>query len=122
MRVDRLVGARAMDQNVKKKIRPGTIELAPDECSIVVHYESETSYLDGEGGVVRVDRKPNMKRIRVKSLSERSNIESLAREVVDKCRLISESRLPLVERLLHQLRQRDFDSAVGARGLAAGGR
>lgn len=101
------------EPNVKKKLRPGTIELAPDECSIVVHYESEATYLDNDGNVLRVERKPNMKRIRVKSLTERSNIESLAREVVDKCRLISEAKLPLVERLLHQLRQRDFMSDVG---------
>ena len=97
---------------MRKKLRPGVIELAPDECSIVVHYESETTYMDDSGNVIRVERKPNMKRIRVKTLTERSNIEALAREVVEKCRLISESKLPIVERLLHQLRQRDFASEV----------
>ena len=74
--------------------------------------QCETSHLDNVGNVLKIDRKPNMKRIRLKSLNERSNIEALAKEVVEKCKLISQNKLPLVVKLLYQLRQRDFMSHV----------
>lgn len=45
-------------------------------------------------------------RIRLKSLNSNTDIASLARKVVEECRLISPSRLPEVEQLLFYLQNR----------------
>lgn len=45
-------------------------------------------------------------RIRLKSLNTSTDIASLARKVVEECRLISPSRLPEVEQLLFYLQNR----------------
>uniref|UniRef100_A0A671PLB3 Kinesin-associated protein 3-like n=1 Tax=Sinocyclocheilus anshuiensis TaxID=1608454 RepID=A0A671PLB3_9TELE len=47
-----------------------------------------------------------LKRIRLKSLTSNTDIASLARKVVEECRLISPSRLPEVEQLLFYLQNR----------------
>uniref|UniRef100_A0A8C2I5K8 Kinesin-associated protein 3a n=1 Tax=Cyprinus carpio TaxID=7962 RepID=A0A8C2I5K8_CYPCA len=47
-----------------------------------------------------------LKRIRLKSLNSNTDIASLARKVVEECRLISPSRLPEVEQLLFYLQNR----------------
>jgi len=45
-------------------------------------------------------------RIRLKSLNESTDISALAKEVVEKCKLIHISKLPEVEQLLYYLQNR----------------
>ena len=52
-------------------------------------------------------------RIRLKSLDGSTNIQILAKEIVDKCKLIHPSRLPEVEQLLYYLQQRKNAGGVG---------
>ncbi len=45
-------------------------------------------------------------RIRVKSLNANTDIAKLAKEIIDKCKLIHPSKLPEVEQLLYYLQNR----------------
>ncbi|KAJ8300221.1 hypothetical protein KUTeg_021740 [Tegillarca granosa] len=47
-----------------------------------------------------------LKRIRVKSLNPNSDLSSLAKEIINKCKLIHPSKLPEVEQLLYYLQNR----------------
>eukprot|EP00899_Mesostigma_viride_P023928 jgi/Mesvir1/471/Mv11346-RA.1 len=96
--------------DVKKKIRPGKIELDPEDCAIIVHYEVEATVLDDSGNVVASDKKPSEKKIKVKTLNQHSNISALAQDIIDKCKLISKSKLRTVEDLLYELQRRETDT------------
>ena len=50
---------------------------------------------------------PSLRSIRLKALSEHSNIPILAQEIVDRCDLINESHLSQVIDLLYELQERD---------------
>ena len=52
-------------------------------------------------------------RIRVRSLNSATDIAVLAREVVDKCKLIHPSKLPEVEQLLYYLQNRKETAPSG---------
>ena len=45
-------------------------------------------------------------RIRIKSLNEKTDISALAKEIVERCKLIHASKLPEVEQLLYYLQNR----------------
>ena len=45
-------------------------------------------------------------RIRVKSLNANTDISTLAKEIIEKCKLIHPSKLPEVEQLLYYLQKR----------------
>ena len=45
-------------------------------------------------------------RIRVKSLNANTDIATLAKEIIDRCKLIHPSKLPEVEQLLYYLQNR----------------
>eukprot|EP00292_Cryptomonas_paramecium_P004280 CAMPEP_0113720002 /NCGR_PEP_ID=MMETSP0038_2-20120614/36189_1 /TAXON_ID=2898 /ORGANISM="Cryptomonas paramecium" /LENGTH=669 /DNA_ID=CAMNT_0000648559 /DNA_START=27 /DNA_END=2033 /DNA_ORIENTATION=+ /assembly_acc=CAM_ASM_000170 len=81
--------------------------------AILVHYESE-EVIDG-----RVEKKKSVKKIRVNSLSVTSNIQEVAEDVVDKCKLISKSRIHLVVEVLETLVQRQ--QQVNGGGFGGGG-
>ncbi|GBG72063.1 hypothetical protein CBR_g10998 [Chara braunii] len=91
---------------LKRRIRPGLIELVPDDSAIIVHYEVEASVLRPDGNTVVVEKKPSEKRIKVKGLTATSDITALASEIVSKCKVLTQSKTPQVEQLLHQLLQR----------------
>jgi len=53
-------------------------------------------------------------RIRVKTLNEKSDVKALAKEIIDKCKLIHPSKILEVEQLLFYLQNRkDTGSAKG---------
>ena len=55
--------------------------------------------------------------IRVKNLHENSDLTVLAREIIDKCKLIHPAKLPEVEQLLYYLQNRkETAPAKGTRG------
>ncbi|XP_072547506.1 kinesin-associated protein 3b isoform X3 [Salminus brasiliensis] len=93
-------------QYLKRKVKPGNIDVHPTEKAIVVHYEVEASILGEKGGAVHEERKECQKIIRLKSLNASTDVASLARKVVEECKLIHPSKLAEVEHLLFYLQNR----------------
>ena len=105
---------------LKKRIRPTAIVLDDSECTIVVRYQVDYVKHHGTEAERVVERKEGTKRINVKALNEYSNIPLLAKDVVKKCKLIKESKVPLVEQLLYKLRDRSHGGGAGLASAAAG--
>lgn len=95
-----------MSGELKKKIRPGSIQLHPEEQALVVNYEAQEILLLPDGGQQLQSSKPSTKKISVKTLSSKSNIPLLASEIIDKCKLIHSSKLGQVQDLLQELLDR----------------
>ncbi|GFH09314.1 uncharacterized protein HaLaN_04424, partial [Haematococcus lacustris] len=72
--------------DVKKKIKPGQMELHPEELAIVVNYEVQEIQTQPDGTQQLLNREQTNKKITVKSLNESSNVAQLAQEIVDKCK------------------------------------
>ena len=62
-------------------------------------FEAAFPAATGLGEPIVAERQDNTKRIKLKTLNENTNIPRLAQEMVEKCKLIHPSKLPLVERL-----------------------
>uniref|UniRef100_A0A3B4VKD2 Kinesin-associated protein 3a n=1 Tax=Seriola dumerili TaxID=41447 RepID=A0A3B4VKD2_SERDU len=78
---------------LKRRVKGCTLDVHPTEKALVVQYEVEATIL-GELGVPMVgERKECQKIIRLKSLNANTDISSLARKVVEECRLIHPSKL-----------------------------
>ena len=90
---------------MRRKVKAGLIEADHADCAIVVHYEVEATVLGDMGEPIVAERQDNVKRIKLKTLNENTNIARLAQEMVEKCKLIHPSKLPLVERLLEELQE-----------------
>ncbi|KAJ3038924.1 Kinesin-associated protein 3, partial [Rhizophlyctis rosea] len=91
---------------LKKKIIPGHIDVHPTDMALIVHYTVQASILGEDGAPVAGDRKSMQKIIRLKSLHPQSDLSSLAREVVSKCKLIHPSKVGDVEQVLYYLVKR----------------
>uniref|UniRef100_A0A8D2Q1E0 Kinesin associated protein 3 n=1 Tax=Zosterops lateralis melanops TaxID=1220523 RepID=A0A8D2Q1E0_ZOSLA len=94
------------------KVKGGHIDVHPHEKALVVHYEVEATILGEMGDPMLGERKGCQKIIRLKSLNANTDICSLARKVVEECKLIHPSKLAEVEQLLYYLRNRKDTSAV----------
>ena len=90
---------------MRRKVKAGLIEADHEECAIVVHYEIEATVLGEAGEPIVAERSENVKVIRLKTLTDSSDIERLAGAILSKCKLIHESKLGRVEDLLRQLQQ-----------------
>eukprot|EP01116_Phalansterium_solitarium_P022526 TRINITY_DN746_c0_g1_i1.p1 TRINITY_DN746_c0_g1~~TRINITY_DN746_c0_g1_i1.p1 ORF type:complete len:717 (+),score=121.49 TRINITY_DN746_c0_g1_i1:151-2301(+) len=103
---------------MRKKVVTGEIEADYENMCIMVHYELEVTIIDEDGRPVRSETKRDVKRIRLQSLSDNSNIPLLAEEIIDKCKLIHKSKRPLIEALVTSLKERkvEDDRSLG-RGL-----
>jgi len=53
-----------------------------------------------------------LSRIRVKTLNEKSDVKALAKEIIDKCKLIHPSKILEVEQLLFYLQNRKDTTTV----------
>ena len=73
---------------MRRKVKAGHIEADHEECSIIVHYEVEATVLGELGEPIVAERQENTKRIKLKTLSENTNIPRLAEEILEKCKLI----------------------------------
>ncbi|XP_062308257.1 kinesin-associated protein 3a [Osmerus eperlanus] len=91
---------------LKRKIKGGSLDVHPTEKALVVQYEVEATILGETGDPMIGERKECQKIIRLKSLNVNTDIASLARKVVEECRLIQPSKLPEVEQLLFYLQNR----------------
>ncbi|THD19439.1 Kinesin-associated protein 3 [Fasciola hepatica] len=97
---------------LKRKIRGGSIDVHPTEKALIVHYETEATILGELGNPVVGDRKECQKVIRVKNLNENTDVPELARKIVDNCKLISETKIPQIEHLLHYLLKRKDNAST----------
>ncbi|XP_063057335.1 kinesin-associated protein 3a isoform X2 [Engraulis encrasicolus] len=88
---------------LKRKVKGGSLDVHPTEKALVVQYEVEATILGEMGDPVVGDRKECQKIIRLKSLNANTDTASLARKVVEECRLIHPSRVNEVEHLLKYL-------------------
>lgn len=88
--------------------------LADDDTAILVHYELEGQMYAADGVTVVTERSNATKRIKVKTIGATTDIEGLAAEIVDKCKLIHHSKIPKVEGLLRDLRDREAGGGVRA--------
>ncbi|XP_026871723.2 kinesin-associated protein 3a isoform X1 [Electrophorus electricus] len=91
---------------LKRKVKAGSLDVHPTEKALVVQYEVEATILGELGDPMLGERKACQKLIRLKSLNSSTDIGSLARKVVEECKLISPSKLPEVEQLLFYLQNR----------------
>ncbi|XP_053980137.1 kinesin-associated protein 3 isoform X5 [Hylaeus volcanicus] len=91
---------------LKRKVRSGTLDVHPTEKALVVNYDVEALILGQLGDPMLGDRKECQKIIRLKSLNADTNVSLLAKEVIEKCSLIHESKLREVEQLIYYLQNR----------------
>ncbi|KAM4628521.1 kinesin-associated protein 3a [Polymixia lowei] len=91
---------------LKRKVKSASLDVHPTEKALVVQYEVEATILGELGDPMIGERKVCQKIIRLKSLNANTDIASLARKVVEECRLIHPSKLPEVEQLLYYLQNR----------------
>ena len=106
---------------MRRKVKAGLIEVDHADCAIVVHYEVEATVLGDLGEPIVAERQDNTKRIKLKTLNENTNIPRLAQEMVEKCKLIHPSKLPLVEKLLEELQHHQIQKERGAAQSQGGG-
>ncbi|KAM5144041.1 kinesin-associated protein 3 isoform 3-T3 [Callospermophilus lateralis] len=97
---------------LKRKVKGGNIDVHPSEKALIVQYEVEATILGEMGDPMLGERKECQKIIRLKSLNANTDITSLARKVVEECKLIHPSKLNEVEQLLYYLQNRR-DSLTG---------
>ena len=79
--------------------------------TLLVHYTVEATVLGEDGEEIESRTSDNVKRIRLTSLTSNSDIKALAREIVDKCKLIHPSKVGKVQKLLAQLQDRAADGS-----------
>ncbi|XP_076662168.1 kinesin associated protein 3 isoform X1 [Halictus rubicundus] len=91
---------------LKRKVRSGSLDVHPTEKALVVNYDVEALILGELGDPMLGDRKECQKIIRLKSLNADTNVSLLAKEVIEKCSLIHESKLREVEQLIYYLQNR----------------
>ncbi|NXW87165.1 KIFA3 protein, partial [Alopecoenas beccarii] len=94
-----------------RKVKGGNIDVHPSEKALIVHYEVEATIVGELGDPMVGERKECQKIIRLKSLNANTDITSLARKVVEECKLIRPSKLAEVEQLLYYLQNRRDASA-----------
>uniref|UniRef100_A0AAZ3SSD7 Kinesin-associated protein 3 n=1 Tax=Oncorhynchus tshawytscha TaxID=74940 RepID=A0AAZ3SSD7_ONCTS len=88
------------------RVKGGSLDVHPTEKALIVQYELEATILGEMGDPMVGERKECQKIIRLKSLNANTDIATLARKVVEECRLIHPSKLPEVEQLLFYLLNR----------------
>lgn len=66
--------------------------LAEGETAILVHYELEGQLYAEDGVNIVTEKSHASKKIKVKTLNENTNVSGLAKEIVDKCKLIHHSK------------------------------
>ena len=75
------------EEKTRRKVRPGLIEADPVEPALLVHYDIE-EIIDGDK-----QTKSSVKKIKLTSLTQDSDVELVAQDVVEKCKLLSRSKL-----------------------------
>lgn len=112
---------------IGRKVIPGQIDVHPTDNALIVHYTVQAPILGDDGKLISGDKKSMEKMyawliliaqsIRIKSLSSKSNIGALAKEVVEKCKLINHNKLKDVEQQLFYLQKRGNALTDNARSI-----
>ncbi|CAG5862720.1 unnamed protein product [Menidia menidia] len=97
-----------------QRVKGCSLDVHPTEKALVVQYEVEATLLGELGEPMVGDRKECQKIIRLKSLNATTDTSSLARKVVEECRLITPSKLREVEQLLFYLQIRKQANGTAA--------
>eukprot|EP01052_Picozoa_sp_SAG31_P028485 SAG31_NODE_2753_length_5141_cov_3.640619_9_plen_299_part_00 len=87
----------------KKRSKFKTIDIDTEEVALILKYDVEVVLTTAEGESTVESRQSNQTKIRVKTLSETSNIEKIARQISDKCKQIPPAKVPLVITKLYEL-------------------
>ena len=86
----------------KKRVKFLGIDVDVQEVALLVKYEVEVvATVDGVSETE--SKQASQTKIRVKTLSESSNVEKLAQQIAAKCKLIPESKVPVVVNKLYEL-------------------
>ncbi|XP_057335526.1 kinesin-associated protein 3 [Microplitis mediator] len=104
---------------LKRKVRSGSLDVHPTEKALVVNYDVEALILGELGDPMLGDRKECQKIIRLKSLNADTNVSLLAKEVMEKCSLIHESKLHEVEQLIYYLQNRKINEDQPSRPVSS---
>ena len=97
--------------SLSSQIRPGAIVVAEGETAILVKYELEGQLYAPDGVTVITEKSNSVKKIKVKTLNASTDLDALAAEIVEKCKLIHHSKTSHVRDLLAKLRDRDAPDA-----------
>jgi len=98
---------------VKRKVTTGDIDVHPNECAIIVNYTVQAWIMNDNEYPILGEKKQMQKIIKIKSLTANSDISELAKELVDKCKLIHPSRIHDVEQQLFYLQKRKMSMSGG---------
>ena len=93
-------------QILKKKVTVDTIDVHPTEKALVVNYEVEAVILSEFGAPVLGDKKACQKIIKMNLLDEKKNIKQMAKDIIEKYKIIHPSKVAEVEQLLYYLQKR----------------
>ncbi|KAJ3331374.1 hypothetical protein HDU76_003351, partial [Blyttiomyces sp. JEL0837] len=96
------------------KISSGQIDVHPTENAIIVNYYIQGAN-SGEEGYAN-EKRPIQKTIRIKSLGPSVNLQALARDIVEKSKIIHPSRLKDVEQTLYYLQKRQMENEASTKG------
>ncbi len=91
---------------IKRKVKTGTVDIHPTDCCLIVHYEVEALILGDDGQPMIGDRKKCQKLIRFHSLTPNTDFAALAKDVINKCKLIHRDKVDEVQHLLRYLQYR----------------
>lgn len=91
---------------LKKKLTGGSIDVHPTEKALVVNYEVEAIILSELGAPVLGEKKSCQKVIKVTSLDQNTNIKKMAKEIIEKYKIIHRSKISEVEQILYYLQKR----------------
>ncbi|ETO22982.1 kinesin-associated protein 3 [Reticulomyxa filosa] len=95
-------------QYQKKKVKPGLIELDPNECAILVHIETQYINYDPENKTtpVVVNKSNSYKKIKIEELDKQTNLGNYATQLIEKCKYIHPSKHQQLTNLLTMLKER----------------
>lgn len=93
---------------VKKKIKPGKVEVAEGEAALVVHYFKESTYEDGS-----TQRTHHTSKVPVR-FGSRPDVARMAAEIIDDCKYLSPSRQETVQNALLALQRQLEGERKGA--------
>ncbi len=94
---------------MKRRVKPGLLELDYRTKTLLINYEVHAQVEDEYGDMVQQKSESHVKKIRLTSLTEHTDVELLADDIVAKNKLIHPAKLPRVEQLLLQLQEYILD-------------
>eukprot|EP00040_Diaphanoeca_grandis_P026391 m.147705 g.147705 ORF g.147705 m.147705 type:complete len:748 (+) comp30555_c0_seq2:224-2467(+) len=95
---------------IKRTAKAARLDVHPTENAIVINYEVEAVILADSGEPMIAHAKRCQKNIKVRSLTERTDIEALALNIMERCKLITPQKFHELLQLLAFLQTRAQDA------------